>query len=663
MKTFKHILVANRGEIAVRVIRTARALGYKTTAVYSEADANAPHVRMADDAVLIGLPPAGRSYLDANRILEAAKESDADAIHPGYGFLSENADFARACKAAGLVFIGPSPESIDLMGNKAAAKRRMIEANVPCVPGYEGSDQANRVLVSAANDIGFPIMVKAAAGGGGRGMRLANAAADLPDALNSARSEALNAFGSDELILEKAIVRPRHVEIQVFADTHGNVIHLGERDCSVQRRHQKVVEEAPCPVMTDELRARMGAVAVEAARSIDYCGAGTVEFLLDADGNFYFLEMNTRLQVEHPVTEMITGLDLVELQIQVAEGLPLGLSQNDVKLSGHAIEVRLYAEDAARDFLPCTGTVDLWRPAEGEGLRFDSGIETGQEISSFYDPMIAKVIAWAETREIARRRIVEALKDTVLFGLTTNRGFLIDVMENEAFAKGKATTGFIADEFDAGDLADAAPDLKQAAMAATMHYQTERQSAIAKNANVSPALLNWSSSGRLVTRYVYAWDNREFDLTVSPESDRRYRVQADGVSFLIEVLSLGDNMARLCVDGRRQTVHFSSPTPGRIYLTVEGKTSGFRNRIAFVGSAEEAGGSGLVAAPMHGILLEVCVKPGDAVKAGTRLAVLEAMKMQHDIVAEVDGTVLKVHARADKQVADGDLLIEIDAAE
>jgi len=663
MRTFKSILVANRGEIAVRVMRTAQALGYKTIAVYSEADAKAPHVQMADDAVLIGPPPVGQSYLDMEGVLAAAKEAGAEAIHPGYGFLSENADFARACEAAGLVFIGPTAESIDLMGNKAAAKRRMIEAKVPCVPGYEDTDQSDKTLISAAKDIGFPIMVKAAAGGGGRGMRLVHDAQDLPDAINSARSEALNAFGSGELILEKAIICPRHVEVQVFADTHGNAVHLGERDCSVQRRHQKVVEEAPCAVMTDDLRARMGAAAVEAAQSINYRGAGTVEFLLDTEGNFYFLEMNTRLQVEHPVTEMITGLDLVGLQIQVAEGHPLGLTQDDIKLSGHAIEVRLYAEDPAQDFLPCTGTVDLWHPAEGEGLRFDGGIETGQEISPFYDPMIAKAIAWGETREVARHRLIESLKDTVLFGLTTNRGFLIDVLSKETFARGEATTAFIADEFTEGDLANPTPDLKQAAMAAVVHYCTERQSALENSVAVSPELLNWSSGGELITRYVYAWDEAEIDLTLSPQRDQKYKVQSGDESLSIELLDLTDNTARLRVDGRRQTVHFAVPTPGHIYLSVGGKTSSFRNRIAFAASAEEAAGGGRVTAPMHGTLLEVLVKAGDEVKIGTRLAVLEAMKMQHDILAEIDGTVVEVLVQAANQIAADDLIMEIEAAE
>ncbi|MBE8191181.1 MAG: ATP-grasp domain-containing protein, partial [Alphaproteobacteria bacterium] len=405
--SFKKILIANRGEIACRVIRTAKALGIKSVAVYSEADASAPHVQQADEAVLIGASPVGQSYLKAEAILAAAKQTGADAIHPGYGFLSENAAFAKAVSDAGFIFIGPTPEAIDKMGNKAAAKRLMIAAGVPCVAGYQGADQTDAVFIKAAEAIGFPLMVKAAAGGGGRGMRLVKTAADLPAALETARSEAANAFGSGELILEQAIIEPRHVEVQVFADTHGNIIHLGERDCSVQRRHQKVIEESPCPIMTEDLRAKMGAAAVNAAKSIDYVGAGTIEFLLDKSGAFYFLEMNTRLQVEHPVTEMVTGLDLVAMQIRVAEGATLPLTQAQVQLQGSAIEVRLYAEDPAKGFLPCTGHIEYFTPHKGEGVRFDTGVESGQDISPFYDPMIAKLITYGDTRTTARLKMVE----------------------------------------------------------------------------------------------------------------------------------------------------------------------------------------------------------------------------------------------------------------
>ncbi|MYF09246.1 MAG: acetyl-CoA carboxylase biotin carboxylase subunit, partial [Rhodospirillaceae bacterium] len=486
MRRFGTILVANRGEIAVRVMRTARALGHRTVAVHSEADSEAPHVRMADAAAHIGPAPAAESYLNIDNILRAAAETGADAVHPGYGFLSENADFARACETAGLAFIGPHADAIAIMGDKAEARRRMAEAGVPCVPGYDGAEQSDAALIAAAAEIGFPVMVKAAAGGGGRGMRLVAQAGALPDALAAARSEAENAFGSGSLILEKAIARPRHVEIQIIADSHGNTIHLGERDCSVQRRHQKVIEEAPCPVMTGDLREAMGAAAVEAARSIGYCGAGTVEFLLDADGSFYFLEMNTRLQVEHPVTEAITGLDLVALQIRVAEGRPLGLAQADFRPSGHAIEARLYAEDVAQDFLPAAGDIALWRPAAGPGVRIDSGVESGQAVSPFYDPMIAKFIAHGETRDIARRRLIRALAETAAFGLTTNKRFLIDCLKKDVFAKGDATTAFIDEQFPAADLAPSGPEFAIAAMAAVLKFLIDRDEAFEHSLNVSP---------------------------------------------------------------------------------------------------------------------------------------------------------------------------------
>lgn len=663
MRNFQNILVANRGEIAVRVMRTARNLGYRTIAVYSDADSDAPHVKMADDAVHIGPSPVGQSYLDMDRILKAAKESGAEAVHPGYGFLSENAEFARACDAAGLVFIGPTAESIDLMGNKAAAKRRMIAADVPCVPGYEDADQSDDALIAASKTIGFPIMVKAAAGGGGRGMRLVTDATGLKDALASARSEALNAFGSDELILEKAILEPRHVEVQVFADSHGNVVHLGERDCSVQRRHQKVVEEAPCPVMTPELREKMGAAAVEAARSIQYRGAGTVEFLLDSSGKFYFLEMNTRLQVEHPVTELITGLDLVALQIRVAEGRLLGLEQSDISLTGHAIEVRLYAEDTAQDFLPCTGTISKWIPATGENIRFDSGIEAGQDISPFYDPMIAKVVTYGETREIARHRLIDALKETVLFGLTTNRGFLIDVLSKDSFADGSATTAFIAQEFSDEDLKVDLPSPEQAAMAAVIQYQCEREKVRTKAIFGSSQLQDWSSGGSLLTRYIYTWSDDTIDLTVSPTRDGSYEVRHGDTAILIDLVSRTNETATLRVNERRHRVQYDGSTDNVLDLSDHGRTHHFRNSIAFAQNAEVAAGNGRIVAPMHGTLLDVFVQTGDEVKAGDRLAVLEAMKMQHDILADINGVVSEVTAQASHQVAVDDFLIEIEAAE
>ncbi|WP_300296935.1 acetyl/propionyl/methylcrotonyl-CoA carboxylase subunit alpha, partial [Ferrovibrio sp.] len=519
-KPFDTILIANRGEIACRVIRSARALGYRTVAVYSEADAGAPHTLLADRAICIGPAEAKQSYLSIAAIIDAARRTGAQAVHPGYGFLSENEAFAQACADAGLVFIGPPASAIAAMGNKAAAKRRMIDAKVPCVPGYQGpstdSGQSDAVLLHEAERIGLPVMVKAAAGGGGRGMRLVRQHAELLPAIQSARSEAENAFGSPELILEKAVVDGRHVEIQVFADAHGNVIHLGERDCSVQRRHQKVIEEAPSPAVTAELRAQMGAAAVAAAKAIGYVGAGTVEFLLDGNGrDFYFLEMNTRLQVEHPVTEMITGLDLVALQIRVAAGDRLPLAQSDVRLNGHAIEVRLYAEAPHKGFLPQSGLLALWQPLVGEGIRVDHGLhESGQVISPFYDPMIAKIIVHGATREEARRRLIVALERCVALGIETNRGFLIDLLRHADFAAGRATTRFIPQHFET----PAAPvaDDTLLNMAALLWFERA-----AASCGHDPAT-GWSSTGRLGSPVLLQHGEAKAKRVVAPLGGDRY---------------------------------------------------------------------------------------------------------------------------------------------
>lgn len=659
MSAMKSILVANRGEIAVRIMRTVKQLGYRTIAVYSDADRLAPHARVADEAVHIGASPVGASYLNGERIIAAAKDSGADAIHPGYGFLSENAEFARACEAAGLVFIGPPADAIALMGNKAQAKRRMIDAGVPCVPGYQGEDQSDETLANEAETIGFPVMVKAAAGGGGRGMRLVEKADAFAGAVHAARTEAKHAFGSDELILEKAILRPRHVEIQVFADIKGNVIHLGERDCSVQRRHQKVIEEAPCPVMTKELRGKMGAAAVEAARSIGYRGAGTVEFLLDGDGAFYFLEMNTRLQVEHPVTELVTGLDLVALQIQVARGEPLGLTQDEIELSGHAIEARIYAEDPSQDFLPCTGTVETWRPAQGEGIRVDGGIETGTEISPFYDPMIAKMIAHGPTRDVARRRLVSALKKTSLFGLQSNIRFLIEVLEEPDFADGKATTAFISESFGDDGPSASEPDFEDFAAAAVLNYRFDRDAAAAGAIAVPEQLLGWSSSAKLSTPYHFAGSDREFQLEVAAIGTSQYEVTCDERSAVVDT----DDGAQLTVNGRRMTAFAAHPRPGLLDINIDGRTYRLRNLVGLSALEEGETDGGRVLAPMHGRIVDVFVEPGQAVEAGTRLLVLEAMKMQHEIVAEVPGTIAQIVCSPEDQVGADDLLIEIESDE
>lgn len=660
MDRFDSVLVANRGEIAVRVIRSARAEGYRTVAVYSEADADAPHVRLADQAVLIGPAPVKESYLDPQRILEAAKRTGARAVHPGYGFLSENAAFAAACESAGLVFIGPTPAAIELMGNKAAAKRRMLEAGVPCIPGYQAEDQSDEALIAAAAEIGFPVMVKAAAGGGGRGMRLVAGADDLPAALASARSEAENAFGSGELILEKAVLQPRHVEIQVFGDSHGNVIHLGERDCSVQRRHQKVVEEAPCPVLTPELRAAMGEAAVNAARSIDYVGAGTVEFLLDADGSFYFLEMNTRLQVEHPVTEMVTGEDLVALQFAVAQGLSLPLTQDDMALDGHAIEVRLYAEDTVNGFLPAAGPALLWRPPAGEGIRVDHGLLEGQSVSPFYDPMVAKIVAWGEDRHAARRRLLRALKNTVLFGFETNRAFLLAVLANDCFAAGGATTAFIGEQFPDGFL-PGPPTTEHVVVAACLHYLEAL--ADSERAMLAPtlALSGWSGCRNVTAHFRYDSGGETLDLFVSQADPDTYRVtRGENTHELVWLHEDRAGSARVSLDGIQHNLAYCFPGRGEVALQLSGHATVMVNRLAFTRGDEAGGGSGAVTAPMHGNVLQMMVAVGDSVSEGDGLAVMEAMKMEHRLVAEVTGKVIAVHTSVGQQVAAGSLLLEIE---
>ena len=663
MNHFNSILIANRGEIACRVIRTAKQLGYRTIAIYSDADAAAPHVQLADDAVRIGPGPVGESYLVPELILQAAASSGAESIHPGYGFLSENAAFAEAVESAGLVFIGPTREAIEVMGNKAESKRRMIEAGVPCVPGYEGHDQSDDVLLAEGLKIDLPLMVKAAAGGGGRGMRLVHDQADLANAIKLARAEAEGAFGSGELILEKAIIKPRHVEIQVFADTMGNTVHLGERDCSVQRRHQKVVEEAPCPVMTPELREKMGQSAIDAAKSVNYRGAGTVEFLLDDSGFFYFLEMNTRLQVEHPVTELITGLDLVALQITVAQGEPLGLSQDDINLEGHAIEVRLYTEDPSQDFLPASGPVDLWAPASGVGVRVDGGISTRQAISPFYDPMVAKVIGYGPTREAARLRLIGALKETILFGTPTNKDFLIQCLEKQSFIDGAATTAFIAEEFSDADLEIKPVSFPDSAVAATLELCLENKGHFQKSLLVSSQLQNWTIASAMVSRKQYQFDGTMHDLSISPvnSSIDTYQVSDSTAeqAAVVQVLSMQGNSAVVLLDGVKLVAQFMWLKRGQMHCSIQGRGAFFKDLIILDGAVDEAEGGGRVIAPMHGLLLDVLVKPGDEVTKGQTLAVLEAMKMHYEIQAEIDGTITEVTAVAGKQVAADDVLIEI----
>ena len=659
MKTISTLLIANRGEIAVRVMRTARALGIRTVAVYSDADEKALHVRTADQSVRIGESPVADSYLQIERVIAAAKQCGADAIHPGYGFLSENQEFADACDQAGLIFIGPPKTAIEIMGDKAKAKRAMLAAGVPCIPGYQGESQDEATLVSEAEAIGMPVMLKAAAGGGGRGMRLVEDVTQLAASMALAKSEAENAFGSGELIIEKAVLQPRHVEIQVFGDGHGNVIHLGERDCSVQRRHQKVVEESPCPVMTEELRAAMGAAAVEAARAVNYVGAGTVEFLLDQSGDFYFLEMNTRLQVEHPVTEMVTGLDLVEWQLRVARGEPLPASQEDVALTGHAIEVRLYAEEPEQGFLPSTGPIHLFSLPEGEGLRVDAGVETGDAVSPFYDAMVAKVIGYGDTREDARRRLLTGLEEGALLGLGNNRDFLIDVLDRPAFIAGEATTAFIAENYGDHFSREETPSSVVAAAAVIQHLLALGRCAQAAP-TVSPELFDWSSRGKSVTVRDYGAPGAPNIVTLETRSAGYYSVQVGGNLHAFELQAFEETHCELTCDGVRELYHFVEIDDVTLHISDPRHTAVFTDRRRITPDAEEAAGGGTVVAPMHGQLLTMEVQPGDTVAQGQRLAVLEAMKMQHEICAAASGTVLEVAANPGTQVAAGDTLVVLE---
>jgi geranyl-CoA carboxylase alpha subunit len=645
---FDSILIANRGEIACRILRTARAMGQRGVAVFTDHDAGAPHAALAEDAMRID------SYLSGAAIIDAARAMGAGAIHPGYGFLSENADFADAVAAAGLVLIGPPAAAIRAMGDKAEARRRMIAANVPCVPGWEGSDQSDAALTAAAHGVGFPVMVKASAGGGGRGMRVAADAEALPGAIRDARAEAQSAFNDPTLILERAVRDARHIEIQVFADAHGACIHLGERDCSVQRRRQKVLEESPAPGMTAALRAAMGHAATEAARAVDYRGAGTVEFLLAPSGDFYFLEMNTRLQVEHPVTEAVTGLDLVALQIRVALGDPLGIAQTDVTLQGHAIEARLYAEDPSAGFLPSAGPIALWRPSAL--VRVDAGIAEGGAVSAYYDPMVAKLIAHGPNREEARRTLIAALKDTALIGPETNAAFLIELLEARDFAAGQATTGWLDATWPGGPAAHA-PQVADIAAAAVLAMLADRDAAVAAAGGVAAELLGWSSAAPLPVTVALARGDRAWEASLRPDADGwQVRIGDDAVA--VAVAARADGAAALTVDGRRLGLAFVAAADGDVAIVRDGRQMQFK-RPQPGARAEGAAGSGRVTAPMHGLLTEICVAEGDRVAVGDRLAVLEAMKMQHRIEAPEAGVVLRVTAAPGMQLAAGDPIAEI----
>lgn len=649
MAAFSKILIANRGEIACRVIRTARAMGYRTVAVHSAADQDARHVEIADEAVYIGPSQVSQSYLNIDAIIKAAVRTGADAIHPGYGFLSENNQFAARCQENHIVFIGPNPHAIELMGSKRLSKIAMLNAGVPCIPGYEGDNQDPDHLQEQACRIGFPLMVKASAGGGGRGMRLVHSEAEVAAALRTARSEALNAFGSGELILERAVQRPRHVEIQVFGDSHGNTIYLGERDCSIQRRHQKVVEEAPCPVMTPELRRQMGGAAVAAARACQYLGAGTVEFLLDAAGEFYFLEMNTRLQVEHPVTEMVTGLDLVEWQIRVARGEALPIRQDDVRLKGHAIEVRFYAEDPATQFLPQTGHVQLWKAASGDGIRVDHGMNEQADISPYYDPMVAKIIAWGKDREEAARRLRLAVEDSVLLGVNSNKRFLANLLAHPVFLSGNTHTGFIDEHFsEDSSLHPALPTTNDLTLATALFYLHH-----APQEN----LLGWHSGRQAPTPLKIAHGENIYEREVLAPTPSCLQIKSpDGSYQQLDIVRQETQRLTYRLNGVRGHVVYA--WDGEQLLLDRGHGNlVFIDATYLAAQKDHENGDGQLLAPMDGAIVDLLVQPGEQVSKGQTLLVLEAMKIEHQLKANCDGAVDTINVNIGQQVKKRQLLL------
>ncbi|TKB49774.1 acetyl/propionyl/methylcrotonyl-CoA carboxylase subunit alpha [Ferrimonas sediminicola] len=645
------VLIANRGEIACRVIRTCRTLGIATVAVYSEADRGAQHVLMADEALLLGPAPATESYLKGEAILELARAHGVDGIHPGYGFLSENPQFARGCEAAGIRFIGPGADAIDKMGSKSAAKAIMADAGVPMLPGYHGEDQSDACLTAEASKIGYPLLVKAAFGGGGKGMRIVNGADELPQALATARREAASAFGNDTLLLERYLAAPRHVEVQVFADTQGNCIYLSDRDCSIQRRHQKVVEEAPAPGLSDALRAEMGQAACRAAQAIDYVGAGTVEFLLDEQGRFYFMEMNTRLQVEHPVTEMVTGQDLVEWQLRVAAGDPLPLSQSQITVKGHSLEVRLYAEDPQREFLPATGTLTRFRVPDS--LRLDSGVITGDTISAHYDPMIAKLISYGEDRNQAIAQMVRGLRQTQLAGVTSNLAFLARIVAHEDFRRAKLDTGFIERHYHTLTKAD---DLRQrAAIAAALVASRPK-----------PGQVPWQSAvGFRLNQAAHLGHQLEDEHGERYTLELRglwptFRVQLDGQEHRV-VASLDDEQVRLELDGHLCHWPYQRCHEAVTLFLPDGPLRFTQVRH---GSSEEGeAGEDALKAPMNGTIVALLCDLEQQVEAGQSLLVMEAMKMEYTITAPYAGKVTALPFSPGQQVNDGAALVALEALE
>lgn len=664
-KMFTKILIANRGEIACRIIKTAKKMGILTVAVYSDADADALHVNMADEAVYLGPSPSRESYLLGDKIIAAAKMTGAQAIHPGYGFLSENADFCRHCAKENITFIGPPVAAIEAMGSKSAAKNIMAKANVPLVPGYHGEDQSTTVLKKSADDMGYPVLLKATAGGGGKGMRQIWHENEFAEGLAAAKREAKSSFGDDTMLVEKYLTQPRHVEIQVFCDNHNNAVFLFERDCSVQRRHQKVIEEAPAFSMSGELRTQMGESAIKSAQAIGYQGAGTVEFLLDVDGSFYFMEMNTRLQVEHPVTEMISGQDLVEWQLRVAAGEKLPKTQSELEINGHAFEARIYAEDANNDFLPATGKLTfLQTPIETAHVRIDTGVRQGDEVSVFYDPMIAKLIVWDETREKALQRLAKALSEYRINGVTTNIDFLYNLATSEPFVKAEIDTSFIEKHQNLifhQDSQTLANELPMAALYLVLSNAKNAQlSASTTNDPYSP--WNQTNAWRLNEAYIHhlTLAHHEIEYPIIVEQKR----QGTGSYFLITVDgrtvdcqgSIDGDVLKVSIDGYRSHAtisHFDN----KISLYRQNGVFNFTHVLPDCGDSSEDDNHGGLVAPMNGTIVSILVSAGDNVMKDQPLVIMEAMKMEHSIKAPHSGTIDAVYFKEGEMVDGGTALL------
>jgi 3-methylcrotonyl-CoA carboxylase alpha subunit len=650
---FTKILIANRGEIACRVIKTAKRLGIRTVAVYSDADENALHVKLADEAVHIGASPSSESYLLGQKIIDAALKTGAQAIHPGYGFLSENAEFAKACATHKLVFIGPPVTAIEAMGSKSAAKSIMQQAKVPLVPGYHGKDQNPEIIKQCADEMGYPVLLKAVAGGGGKGMRQVWSADEFEQALADAKRESKASFGNDDMLVEKYLTQPRHVEFQVFCDSQGNGVHLFERDCSVQRRHQKIIEEAPAPNISDELRASMGATAVRAAQAINYEGAGTVEFLLDVDGAYFFMEMNTRLQVEHPVTEMITGEDLVEWQLRVANGERLPKQQDQLKINGHAFEARVYAEDPYNDFLPTTGElITLITPSTSRHVRIDTGVLQGDEVSPFYDPMIAKLIVWDENRTSALARTAKALREYQIGGVTTNLNFLYGLVTSQAFVDADFDTGFIEKHRDTLFKlvkVDVTQLLCQAAC-----FLVLRELA---NAKTDPWALQsaWRMNQPNLYQYNLQVDDSTYQLAIELDKNRLL-IHLPKQTVAAKAALEGSTLTAT-LDGHQQSVTIAQHYDTYSVFSEQG-TSTFSVVIADCGEADTSIAGGAFTAPMNGTIVEVLVSVNEQVLKGQPLIIIEAMKMQHTMRAPNDGVVSDLFCASGELVDGGAVLLD-----